>query len=205
MSQRGPYAKGIAKRREIIDVTLDIVARRGWRQTSNAEIASRVGLSQAGLVHYYGTREELAIAVLQSKDQYDRQTFFDPNPTFEGFIDVITHNTTVPGLVQLYVECASEATIDGHAAREFFERRVDHIRALFAKIIENGQSSGDVGPDVDVPVTSSILMAAADGLQLQWLLDRSVDMAAQLRLMWDGICSHSWPDGSASVPGAAGG
>ena len=85
MSQRGPYAKGIAKRREIIDVTLDIVARRGWRQTSNAEIASRVGLSQAGLVHYYGTREELAIAVLQSKDQYDRQTFFDPNPSFDGF------------------------------------------------------------------------------------------------------------------------
>lgn len=204
MSQRGPYAKGIAKRQEIIDVTLDIVAQRGWRQTSNAEIASRVGLSQAGLVHYYGSREELAIAVLRSKDQHDREQFFDPNPTFDGFIAVITHNTTVPGLIQLYVECSSEATIEGHPAHEFFQERVERIRALFTKVIVNGQRNGEVGSHIDITATANLLMAAADGLQLQWLLDRSVDMTAQLRLMWEGIRSHSWTHAHRTGGAAAG-
>lgn len=194
MSQRGPYAKGIAKRQEIIDLTLELVAQQGWKHTSNSEIASRVGLSQAGLMHYYASREELAVAVLQSRDDHDRERFFTPNPTFDGFIEIIVHNTTVPGLVQLYVECASEATIVGHPGHEFFQRRIASIRGHFAEVIEREQAAGAFGPAVDAESAADLLIAAADGLQLQWLLDSSVDMAAQLRQLWEGIRAHSWAE-----------
>ena len=50
MSPRGPYAKGVAKREEILGVALDLFARDGYDKTSFREVARATGLSQAGLL-----------------------------------------------------------------------------------------------------------------------------------------------------------
>ena len=71
MASRGPYAKGLAKREEI-GCRLDEFARRGYDRTSMREIARQTGLSQAGLLHYFSTKEELFLAVLRRRD--DRAT-----------------------------------------------------------------------------------------------------------------------------------
>jgi len=39
MAQRGSYAKGIAKREEILTAALDVIARNGYRRTSVRELA----------------------------------------------------------------------------------------------------------------------------------------------------------------------
>ncbi|WP_372350407.1 TetR family transcriptional regulator [Streptomyces sp. KL116D] len=56
MAQRGSCAKGIAKREEILSTALDLVARVGYSRTTVREIAQAVGLSQTGLLHYFGAR-----------------------------------------------------------------------------------------------------------------------------------------------------
>lgn len=188
---RGAYAKGVAKREEILEVALEVVADLGCRNASNREIARRVELSQAGLMHYFGSREELYMAVLRARDERDVAAYWDPKSRFQGFLDVIEHNTTVPGLVQLYVEFSAEASIGKHPAHAFFIERYDWVRRLLIQSVRTAQESGELGPAVDAELVADIIVATADGLQQQWLLDRSIDMVARLKAVWDGIAALS--------------
>lgn len=74
-ARRGSYAKGIAKREEILTRALDVIAREGYRGASVKAIAEAVGLSQAGLLHYFGSKEELFTAVLRKRDENDQRYF----------------------------------------------------------------------------------------------------------------------------------
>ena len=67
MPSRGPYAKGVAKREEILKAALEVIARHGYRNTSTRELAAAVGLSEAGLLHYFGSKEKLFEAVLRAR------------------------------------------------------------------------------------------------------------------------------------------
>ncbi|WP_309064934.1 TetR/AcrR family transcriptional regulator [Microbacterium sp.] len=189
--RRGAYAKGVAKREEILKVALEVVGELGCRSASNREIADRVGLSQAGLMHYFGSREELYMAVLRARDERDSETYWEPRKDFRGFLDVIEHNMQVPGLVQLYVEFSAEASIGRHPAHEFFVERYAWVRGLAQESVRSAQESGEFGPHVDPALVADILIATADGLQQQWLLDRSIDMIARLQAVWDGIAALS--------------
>ncbi|GAT74593.1 TetR family transcriptional regulator [Microbacterium sp. HM58-2] len=188
---RGAYAKGVAKREEILEVALEVVAELGCRNASNREIARRVGLSQAGLMHYFGSREELYMAVLRARDTRDTTTYWEPEHSFKAFLDIIGHNTQVPGLVQLYVEFSAEASIGKHPAHDFFVERYAWVRELSKESVRAAQESGEFGPNVDADLVADMVIAAADGLQQQWLLDRSIDMVARLQALWNGIAALS--------------
>ncbi|WP_334149852.1 TetR/AcrR family transcriptional regulator [Microbacterium sp.] len=193
MTRRGQYAKGAAKRAEILDAALEVVAEHGCRKASNREIAARVGLTQAGLMHHFGTREELFIEVLRARDQRDLEQFYAPHRGFQGLLDVIAHNVTVPGLVRLYVEYSAEATIAGHPARAFFEERFAWVRGLLIEALQQEQIEERMGPELDLPFVADLVIAATDGLQVQWLLDPSIDMTARLARLWEGVRASSWP------------
>lgn len=172
-------------------MALDVVAEFGCRSASNREIARRVGLTQPGLMHYFGSREELYMAVLKARDARDVAEHWVGKPNFEGFLDVIEHNTRVPGLVQLYVEFSAEASIGKHPAHEYFVERYAWARDLSVQSIRTAQESGEFGPNIDAEVIADIIVATADGLQQQWLLDRSIDMVARLRAVWNGVAALS--------------
>ena len=191
---RGAYAKGVAKREEILEVALEVVAELGCRNSSNREIAQRVGLSQAGLMHYFGSREDLYMAVLRARDERDTADYWQPGSDFQGFLDVIEHNTNVPGLVQLYVEFSAEASIGRHPAHEFFLERYGWVRRELMQSVRTAQERGEFGPNVDAELVADIVVAAADGLQQQWLLDRSIDMVARLKAVWSGFAALSHLD-----------
>ncbi|RAJ46416.1 TetR family transcriptional regulator [Kitasatospora sp. SolWspMP-SS2h] len=71
---RGSYAKGIAKREEILDTALEIVARVGYSRATVRELARAVGLSQTGLLHYFGSKEQLFVEILRRRDLVDLRT-----------------------------------------------------------------------------------------------------------------------------------
>ncbi len=191
-NRRGPYAKGAAKREEILAVALEVIAESLCRKTSNREIARRVGLSQAGLMHYFESREELYLEVLRVRDEETVARFWVDDPTIESYLRVIAHNATVPGLVRLFAEYSAEATIEGHPAREFFRSRTEWVRDMLAGAIERERAAGGIGPNLDAAEAAGLLIAASDGMQLQWLVDPSIDMAAHVRRLWLALSRSSF-------------
>ena len=50
---RGSYAKTAARRREILEAGIEVFSANGFRSGSIRDIAERVGMSQAGLLHHF--------------------------------------------------------------------------------------------------------------------------------------------------------
>lgn len=205
MKARGSYAKGVAKRDEILATALDVIAQNGYRKTSIRDLAAAVGLSQTGLLHYFGTKEELFAAVLRKRDEVDGGAFLlidDANEAVfpeadesvsSDIIEVITrvvrHNAEVPGLVQLYAQFSTEAAEAGHPAQAYFQKRYDVFRSAVAGAIRAKQDSGDLPKSLDPDLSATLLAAAIDGLQTQWMLDDSIDMVANVEYLWGRLTS----------------
>ena len=189
MTTRGPYARGLAKREEILTAALEIFARHGYDRTSFREVARATGLSQAGLLHHFNSKEELFIEVLRRRDARNEDRF-DVNRgrpvTVEGLVSIVRHNSEEPGLVRLFVAMSAESTDEASSSRGFFQERYQHLVADLAGDVRRRQQDGEVAEDLDPALIASLLLAAADGLQIQWLLDpEGVDMGARLDALWE--------------------
>ena len=183
MTRRGSYAKGIARREEILESALDVIGRKGYQNASLKEIADVVGVTPAALLHYFGSKEELFTAVLRARDEHDTRS-----PAVQGlearaaFVQIIRHNTEVPGLVELFSRLAVDAADSRHPAHDFFLERSERLRENVAD--EFARDSGHTGV-LDPETMARVVQAVADGLQLQWLVDPSVDMAGIVEKLID--------------------
>ncbi len=180
---RVPYAKGIAKRGEILDVAFDLFSRQGYDRTSVREIARAVGLSQAGLIHHFSSKEELFVEVLRRRSEENIRDFAVSDPV-DTLVAIQRHNRDVPGLVRLYATLSAESTDTSHPAHDFFGERYAKIRAELAEGVRAAQDAGEIDAELDPEAIARILLAAADGLQVQWLHDPTTDMAEEIRLLW---------------------
>ncbi|WP_280296906.1 TetR/AcrR family transcriptional regulator [Nocardia abscessus] len=188
MVRRGAYSKGIAKREEILEAALDIVARVGYSRTTVRELAESVGLSQTGLLHYFGSKEQLFAAILARRDETDRATFTAPAASPDlpaALIRLIRHNADVPGLVELYARFSAEATRPEHPAHDYIRDRYRTARDALTAAVADLRESGRLPADLDADRFAVIAMALLDGLQTQWLYDPAVDMADHVAYLWE--------------------
>ena len=212
--RRGSYAKGVAKREEILTRALDVIAREGYRGASIKELADAVGLSQAGLLHYFGSKEELFTEILRKRDELDSvDQGLAGNPTQgltapaaglpdirAGYLSVIRHNADVPGLVHLFARLSVDAADPGHPAHQFFVTRGENLRGFFAEAIAAQQEAGELTDEVDADTLARIFQAVADGLQVQWMLEPDVDMAATVDALFELLRPPAPPDEQAPAP-----
>lgn len=183
------YAKGRARRREIIRVATGFFGRTGYTSATMIDIAAECGISRAGLLHHFPTKESLLEAVLETRDREDRERFRANGSTvgdglgvLRGMVALAEHNRSVPGLIGLYAVLSAEATSALHPAHDYFIARYARIRHGTRTALEQARAGGYLRDGVDLEDAAVELTALMDGLQVQWLLaPASVDMAEQLR------------------------
>lgn len=203
MAQRGSYAKGVAKREEILERALEVIAREGYRGASIKELAEAVGLSQAGLLHYFDSKEELFTEILRKRDEIDVVHYGPVSPAGTDAVDlrsayvgIIRHNSDVPGLVQLFSRLSVDAADPEHPAHKYFIERNDNIRRVFQTALAQQQAAGELTDRVDAATLARVFQAVADGLQIQWMLDPSVDMAATVEALFEALTTAPANNGS---------
>ena len=182
----GTYAKGVRRRREILDRAIEVFARRGAEGTSLRTIGEAIGVSHAALRHYFDSREHLLVEVYRSHEE--RTLADDPAPPGTGVVGLMTHaargNRGVPGLVQLYSTLVAGALEEGRdEARAFVVSRFAGLRAALADKVRDEQAAGRIRPDITPEAAAALVIAASDGLQVQWLLDPRVDLEGTLGLL----------------------
>jgi AcrR family transcriptional regulator len=174
------YAKGIAKRAEIIDTALQLIGSDGYDKMTIPRLAKAVGLSQPGLIHYFGTKDQLFVEILRERDE--RTARFAAGSFAPSRI--ARDNDSVPGLIELYSRVMVESSAPSHAGHEFTHARYEGARREIANTIRQEQARGKIDPAVDPDKTAAIIFAAWDGLQIQWMHDRSIDIPAHLDYLW---------------------
>lgn len=177
------YAKGVARRQQILDRAIEVFADKGAEGTSLRAIALKIGVSHAALLHYFGSREELLVEVLREGERR-RSDPRDAAQVVGMMINAAERNVNIPGFVSLYTSMlAGSLEADKHYSREFFQARFARIRADMAARIREGQAEGRFRRGVDPEALAALVIAASDGLQTQWLLEPEVDIARSLQLL----------------------
>lgn len=186
MARRGSYAKGVARREEILESALEVIGRKGYQNASLKQIAEVVGVTPAALLHYFGSKEELFTEVLRKRDEHDGMDprLNDPSDPGAGLIEVIRHNTEVPGLVELFSRLAVDAADPEHPAHPYFLDRSERLRRAVAAGLDVDATRE---PALDADTMARVLQAVTDGLQLQWMIDRDVDMAGIVERLIDAL------------------
>jgi AcrR family transcriptional regulator len=183
--QRG-YAKGRAKRREIIDQAMAMFGEAGYRGASLREIAARCGISHPGLLHHFPTKESLLLAVLDHRDEVDIEWLetdsADGVTTLRHLVELTALNTTRRGIVELYAVLSAEATSADHPAHAYFRQRYRRAVDTAVSAYARARGTGALRDGIDPEAAGRQLIALMDGLQVQWLLDDgATDMAGVLR------------------------
>ncbi|MBF4562128.1 TetR/AcrR family transcriptional regulator [Microbacterium sp. VKM Ac-2870] len=183
IGRRGLQPKGVARRQEILDRAIEVFRERGADGTSLRRIAEAIGVSHAALLHYFDSREQLLVAVYAHAEERRNATADPSRPHgVETMIDSAIANVDVPGLVQLYTTLLAASLEAGNdVGREFFSTRFERVREQLTTSFRNQQQAGDIRRDVPAEDLAALLIAASDGLQIQWLLEPSLSLSDTLR------------------------
>ncbi|WP_082481701.1 TetR/AcrR family transcriptional regulator [Rathayibacter sp. Leaf299] len=189
---RGPYRKGVERRREIVVAAAQLFGESGYTHASMRELAKRVGLSQALLLHYFSDKEDLLVEVLNLRDASVAEYLADiaDSDVATRSRKVARHAAEHEGLTSLYIALSAEAVDPEHPAHKYF---VDHYRSAQEQTREPGVESGAVPAGVSPELVTALGIAVMDGLQVQRQYRPDVDPVAAVDAYWELIAAaRSW-------------
>ena len=166
----------LARRRDILDAASEIFGARGFTGGTLQEIADQVGMTHAGILHHFGSKDALLLQVLQHRDETDvadleEQHIPDGMDLFRHLVRTAFANAERPGIVQAYAVLSAESVTDGHPGREFFQKRYQTLRGEVAAAFALVCAERGIREPETVAYASTAILAVMDGLQVQWLLD----------------------------------
>ncbi|WP_411731808.1 TetR/AcrR family transcriptional regulator [Paeniglutamicibacter sp.] len=165
-------------------MALEVFAVEGYRGTSLRKVASLCDLSLAGVMHYFDSKEDLLVQILRERDA--RNEISGTIEEQEGRLaDILGQGHHEPGLIALYVTMAAAAADPEHPAAAYFHER----NARLLKISEDSYYADKPAPSAEelqyLHAVTRMVLATADGLQQQWLVDRSIDVVGTMKLLME--------------------
>ncbi len=188
---RGERKSTPERRQEIVRAAAKTFGTKGYQKGSLIEIASQVGMTHAGVLHHFGSKEALLIAVLEYRDEEDLELL--ANREMPVGIDLFWHltrtalaNTQREGIVQTYAAITGESVTEDHPARSFVISRFSALRGYIEDALRI--VCGPALPEDVCTHAATSVIGVMDGIQLQWLLDKkSVDLPEATRFALEAI------------------
>jgi AcrR family transcriptional regulator len=186
--RRRANVRGASSREGILSAAERQFAELGWRGVSTASIAAAAGISESGLLHHFCSKNGLLKSLLELRYAFDESKFL-ADESLEGLalfpllVRLVGENTRQRGSVKLTMVILAEGIRPSHPAHAYFRRRYARAREILGGHLERARHGGYLRRDVDPHGLAAVLLAAMDGLQLQWLIDPGFDMASSFELL----------------------
>jgi AcrR family transcriptional regulator len=169
-----PYAsllaRGEDRKQRILAVAQRMLTRKGWRNTTLGEIAREAGVTPAGLLHHFESKEQLLHAVLDARDAYDQEGVDPAGDVIEQLERMAARFREAPELIGTFAVLRMENLDPGSLLHDRFLKRYQISVELTAECIRRGQRAGRYRPDVDPAVKALEIVAFLNGIETSWLL-----------------------------------
>lgn len=175
----------------ILDAAVRLTAEKGLDNFTLAEVGEAAGYSRGLPGHYFGSKDELLIAIARHVVHSFRSRFRAGNSVGEGLDSLIA-------LVEFYFHVSEEDLTRTRALHRVLAKALDNagLAALLTKLnrrsrdgfgfeITAGVASGAIRKDVDVESLAVIILATLRGVNALCLLDPGIDQAAVRRTFVD--------------------
>ncbi|MEJ1089817.1 TetR/AcrR family transcriptional regulator [Microbacterium sp. Mu-80] len=174
-----PRPATLRKRTEILKAAVEIFGNKGSTNGTLADVAEQVGMTHAGVLHHFGSKQNLLLEVLAYRDQADVQDLDEKHipggpELFLHLVRTAFMNAQRPGIVQAYTVLSAESITDDHPARDYFEERYTTLRREITEAFHELCTAQGVTEPSTVAAAAASILAVMDGLQLQWLLHPDV-------------------------------
>lgn len=168
-----------ARYQEIIATATSLIAKSGYYGISLQKVADGCGITKAGLLHYFSSKDALLIAVLEARDKADTETLHlisPPRPisksdTREFLNRLVERNASQREIVRLFTVLSAEALNLNHPAHDYFSTRTHNARSNVEIYASEWHP--------DSRTFTIELFSFLDGLQLLWLRDEDVDLTTE--------------------------
>ena len=164
------------RRREILDASVEIFGSKGFTGGTLQEIADQVGMTHAGILHHFGSKDQLLLEVLLHRDETDvahleGKHIPDGLALFRHLVKTALLNAQRAGIVQAYAVLSAESVTDDHPGREFFQDRYRNLRDEVSQAFHLVCAEQGVEDRTSIADGAAAILAVMDGLQVQWLLE----------------------------------
>ncbi|WP_197380332.1 TetR/AcrR family transcriptional regulator [Mycolicibacterium mengxianglii] len=168
------FAKGDDRKQRILTVALRLLTRNGWRNTTLAQIAKEAGVSPAGLLHHFESKEQLLHAVVDARDADDDAHADRSGDLIEEIARVGERITRAPQLVGTFAVLLIENLMPDAPLHDRLLLRHQAATDIVAELIRRGQISGRYRNDFDPALKAVQIVSLVNGLEISWLLDPSI-------------------------------
>jgi AcrR family transcriptional regulator len=179
-------------RARVLAAAMRAIAANGYQGSSLSAIAADAGLTNAGLLHHFPSKNHLLVALLEERDRVDAARAGLAGTrglaALDRLLEVAERNQREPEVVRAFTAVIGESVSAEHPARRWAQQRYPRFHALIADALRRGVEDREIRADVDVDAVAAEVIAMMDGLQVQWVLEPSrVDMAAVFGHFLDGV------------------
>ncbi len=170
------FAKGEDRRQRILAVAQRLMTRNGGRGTTLSQIAQEAGVTTAGLLHHFESKEQLLHAVLDARDADDMAHVDMTGDVIEQLERVTDRFERAPGLIGLFTVLLTENLDPDAPLHDRFLGRYKDALTIVAEGIRRGQQAGRYRTDLDPAVKAVEIIAFLYGMETSWLLDPSIPL-----------------------------
>lgn len=172
-----PRASTEQKRHDILLAASEVFGKKGTSNATLEEIAEKVGMTRAGLLHHFGSKKALLLEVIKFRDTNDLEELEHKRmpegaELFRHLIDTVRLNVSRPSIVRTFITLSSESVTDDNPGREYFAKRYDDLRSeIEDALIALAKEKKATINIAQAEQASCAIIGLMDGLQLQWLLE----------------------------------
>lgn len=171
-----PRKSTIEMKRRILIAASEVIGAKGSSDATLEEIAAKVGLTRAGLLHHFGSKRKLLLEVVKFRDTHDLEHLQGqrmPENGKEYFLHLFStmrDNEARPGIVRTFMVLDGESLVDDNPGTDYYQNRYETLRREISHaLVDLATSFGVKVDDAAQEWASASIIAVMDGLQLQWL------------------------------------
>ncbi|MDL4816345.1 TetR/AcrR family transcriptional regulator [Actinomadura opuntiae] len=181
MTDQRPYAallaKGEDRRQRILTAAQRLLRTYGWRGITLSQIAREAGVSPAGLLHHFQSKEQLLHSALDVRDAYDDARADRTSDDIVAQLSQVPRRfQETPDLIGMFAVLQMENLDPDAPLHDRFLSRYRAALDTIAGTIRRGQRSGRYRTDLDPAVKAVEIAAFLNGIEASWLLDPSIPL-----------------------------
>ena len=169
-------AKGEDRKQRILDVAQRLLTRNGWRNTTLAQIAGEAGVTPAGLLHHFESKEQLLHAVLDARDLDDDSHADRGGDLLVEIARVADRFNRAPELTGTFTVLLVENILPDAPLHDRMLSRQQQAIDIVAELIRRGQADSRYRADIDPAVKAVEIVAFVHGMETIWLLNPSIPL-----------------------------
>jgi TetR/AcrR family transcriptional regulator, transcriptional repressor for nem operon len=161
--------KGERSRQKIVEIASVLFNQKGFTGCSMGDIVEASGLEKGTLYGHFSTKEELALLAFDYawKDTSDKRlrnidTVSNAVDKLKLHIDNYVNTPSFPGGCPL-LNFAVDADDGNHALRASVRKALKGWEDFLAKIVQDGQSAGEINPEIEPHSIADLLISTLEG------------------------------------------